>query len=399
MLFDPARHEALGDLAWNEVVARAAIRDIVDDAVQTLGSGSTWPWHPRDTTDTVEPPHKSLYLGAAGVLWALWYLAREGATDVQLEWDDLIERTRVEYLDEPDTNEIVPSYFMGEAGILLVHFRITGSVRIAQRLRDAIRENIANPTHEALWGAPGTMIAALRMHEWTGDPAWAALFLENVEQLWRTWLPTEHGRIWTQDLYGEICQLLGAGHGFAGNAYPLLEGAHLLSAERREALYDGCVETLERTAITEGDEVNWPPGVGTPREGRTKVLLQWCHGAPGIVTAFGDFPHGRSRAMEQMLVRAGNLIWRAGPLEKGFGLCHGTAGNGYAFLKLHRRTGDPAWLERARRFGMHAILQAEAMREAYGHRRHTLWTGDAGLAVYLWHCIEGEDAVPTLDGL
>ena len=35
----------------------------------------------------------------------------------------------------------------------------------------------------------------------------------------------------------------------------------------------------------------------------------------------------------------------AGPLRKGAGLCHGTAGNGCAFLALHARTGDERWLD------------------------------------------------------
>jgi hypothetical protein len=78
-------------------------------------------------------------------------------------------------------------------------------------------------------------------------------------------------------------------------------------------------------------------------------------------------------------------------------VCHGTAGNGYAFLKLHARTGDPVWLERARSFAMHSIGQAEAMREQYGRRRYSLWTGDPGLAIYLWHCIAGAGDVPSLD--
>ena len=40
---------------------------------------------------------------------------------------------------------------------------------------------------------------------------------------------------------------------------------------------------------------------------------------------------------------AGELIWRAGPIRKGAGLCHGTAGNGFAFLKLLHATGDERW--------------------------------------------------------
>lgn len=101
--------------------------------------------------------------------------------------------------------------------------------------------------------------------------------------------------------------------------------------------------------------------------------------------------------MDEMLIKAGNLVWNAGPLTKGPGLCHGTAGNGYAFLKLHRRTGDPIWLDRARAFAMHAILQQAKMRKEYGGGRYTLWTGDAGVAVYLWHCLNGLDGMPGLD--
>jgi len=33
-------------------------------------------------------------------------------------------------------------------------------------------------------------------------------------------------------------------------------------------------------------------------------------------------------------------------LRKGYGLCHGTAGNGYVFLNLYRATNDLKWLHR-----------------------------------------------------
>ena len=38
--------------------------------------------------------------------------------------------------------------------------------------------------------------------------------------------------------------------------------------------------------------------------------------------------------IDDLLIGAGELIWQTGPLRKGPGLCHGTAGNGFAFLKL-----------------------------------------------------------------
>jgi hypothetical protein len=97
-----------------------------------------------------------------------------------------------------------------------------------------------------------------------------------------------------------------------------------------------------------------------------------------------------------LLVAGGELTWHAGPLRKGSTLCHGTAGNGLAFLALHRRTGEERWLERARSFGMHAITQVEDARAAQGTGRHSLWTGDLGVALYLRGCID-PDAAPGID--
>jgi hypothetical protein len=134
--------------------------------------------------------------------------------------------------------------------------------------------------------------------------------------------------------------------------------------------------------------INWPRAVG---ECESQIRVQWCHGAPGIVSTVGDL------IPPELALGAGELIWRAGPLRKGGGLCHGTAGNGFAFLKLHDLTGDPRWLERARRFAMHAIEQVERDRAEFGRGRYTLWTGDVGVALYLQACLNANSAFPTID--
>ena len=124
------------------------------------------------------------------------------------------------------------------------------------------------------------------------------------------------------------------------------------------------------------------------------MLVQWCHGSPGIVTSLAHLPDPR---LDDLLTAAGELTWIAGPLNKGPGLCHGTAGNGFTFLKLFKRTGDLRWLDRATAFAMHAIAQSDRHASEYGQRRYSLWTGDAGVAWYLWNCITGDDALPNLD--
>jgi len=115
-----------------------------------------------------------------------------------------------------------------------------------------------------------------------------------------------------------------------------------------------------------------------------------------MVTTFADAPFSTPE-FERLLLEGGALTWRAGPLSKGSNLCHGTGGNGYAFLKLYRRTRDPVSLERARAFAMVAITQVRGARAAFGRGRYSLWTGDLGLAVFLWDCISGEPHFPTID--
>ena len=105
----------------------------------------------------------------------------------------------------------------------------------------------------------------------------------------------------------------------------------------------------------------------------------------------------RETSSSQTCVAGGELTWQAGPLAKGAGLCHGTAGNGYAFLKLLKRTGNELWLERAQAFAMRAIEQIEQATATYGRGRYTLWTGDLGTALYLHSCLTATAAFPTLD--
>ncbi|KAJ1069217.1 hypothetical protein K5549_000528 [Capra hircus] len=46
-------------------------------------------------------------------------------------------------------------------------------------------------------------------------------------------------------------------------------------------------------------------------------------------------------------VECSDVIWQRGLLRKGYGICHGTAGNGYAFLSLYHITQDKKYLYRA----------------------------------------------------
>jgi hypothetical protein len=390
MLFDPDRHERLAQQGWDAETARAAITTIADDALARYSPRDLWPPHPLDGEgDGARAPFAMVDIGAAGVILALDWLARAGAPVAQFDFrailDDLLAR------NEARIGRDAQSLLVGRSGILLVACRLAPSPQSADRLVASIAANAGHPSRELMWGIAGTMHAALEMHERTGERRWAEQFRHGADELARSFVPHPAAgcRLWTQDLNGARPEYLGATHGFAGNAGAIARGLPLLSDPGRTWWTDRIIETTLATAMRRGAHANWPPTIGDG-----KRLVQWCHGAPGFVTSLAGL--GDSR-LDDVLVAAGELVWAAGPLTKGAGLCHGTAGNGYAFLKLWRRTGDPRWLDRARAFAMHAIAQSERHLREYGMRRYSLWTGDLGLAVYLWNCVIGGDRWPILD--
>jgi hypothetical protein len=390
-LFDPEAHEPLADTAWDAERARGAIRAIVSETERAFDADELWPPHPLDQED--DPPLQratSLYLGAAGVVWALDALRRRGEADLERDWRDVALSLLDRYRAGPDYPSfgVVPSLWMGEAGILLVAHTLAPAAWQEDELLAAVRSNAANPTREFMWGSPGTMLAAQVMHERTGAASWLAAWEESAERLLDAW----HGDLWEQDLYGRRAHILGPAHGFAGNVYVLGRG-DLLDPARREELEHRAVASLAAHALRDDGLAQWPPSVepsSVPRR------TQWCHGAPGIVASLGSLAP-RDDELTELLLAGGDLTWQAGPLRKGANLCHGTAGNGYAFLKLFERTGDELWLHRARAFAMHSIAQVERAGLEFGRARHTLWTGDPGTALYLASCVDATAAFPTLD--
>jgi Lanthionine synthetase C-like protein len=370
-LYDPERHAPLSGAPWDPAAAQAAIDEIVADTRAAYDPGRLWPAHPLD--DGVRDGSTTLYFGAAGVFWALRYLGQA----LEFDLEQLAARNAREY-EAFGAYPNHASFLMGDVGVLLL-----GGP--SERLRDRIANNIDLPPKELLWGMPGTMLAARFIGE-------KELYRRQVERLLAAFVDTPHGPLCVQELYGEHHLYLGPAHGFAGHMLTLIRGWEWLDAAQREWVSSAAMRTLSLNARESSDGVNWAAGA----EDEAPALVQWCHGAPGIVISFADAPFA-SPELDRLLARAGELVWRAGPLAKGPNLCHGTAGNGYAFLKLYERSGEPLWLDRARAFAMTAIEQCRAARRKYGQGRHSLWTGDPGVAVYLHDCLRAAARFPTID--
>jgi hypothetical protein len=280
-------------------------------------------------------------------------------------------------------------------GAALVAMRIDPAPAHADVVYERAKTKMDEPIRELMWGLPGSMLACVFMAEMTGEARWRSLYEMQAARLLDDLQETDKGPLWTQDLYGRHQQWLGPVHGYAGNMVALLRGWSWLTEDQRARVADAVPRTLAGTVARSELGANWPAIAGDHQPPR---LVQHCHGAPGMVTTFADAPF-TSPELAALLLEGGNLAWAAGPLAKGSNLCHGTGGNGYAFLKLYRRTKDALWLERARAFAMTAIAQCREKRAEVGRGRYSLWTGDVGLACYLEDCIDAEPRFPSVDVL
>ena len=389
MLFDARAHEPLEDAAWDPPAVEAAIRAIARDADDALRDGEWWPLHPLDAEPDDPEFFHGVYLGAAGMLWALDRLARAGLHEPGRDYPRLAEDVLESYLRRPELGGPLPSLWNGESGIVLVAWLLSPAPALADRLAELVATDLEDDTLELMWGSPGLLLAAGAMLERTGEERWASAWSAIADRLLRA--RGEHvPDLWTQRLYGKTGEILGPAHGMAGIVAALARHPELLPAD---AIAPQAAAALARTAIREGELANWPPGLTDPlAKPDGSIRTQWCHGAPGIVASTAALPGD-----DGLLLAGGELTWEAGPLRKGANLCHGTAGNGLALLKLFTRTGDEEWLDRARRFAMHSASQVAAARQQYGHGRHSLFTGDVGTALYLQQCLAGTSDMPTID--
>ncbi len=387
MLYESDQFDHLIDEPWVPARVEDAIAAIVAHADLAFSLDTLWPTNEWWDEYREGQPAKVLYTGAAGVSWALAALRRGGHAETSIDLTAAalraLELERVLPDAAEDEHYSPGSLLHGETGPLLVCFLLSSGAQLADELHELVRDNVANPTDDISWGAPGTLLVALAMHEWTGEARWLAAASESALAL-----RARRGDdgLWRQD---DDYRGLGTLHGAAGNTLALLR------FERDDALARETSAVLGRHAFREDGLANWPGAprgqLARPRDGR--ICLQWCTGAPGVLAGAWDY-------LDQDLLLAGaELIWQAGAHkdEKGHGLCHGTSGNGFALLKAFARTGDELWLQRARAFAVHALAQAERIATTNGRRRYSLFNGELGTALFAAACLDADPHFPIID--
>ena len=144
------------------------------------------------------------------------------------------------------------------------------------------------------------------------------------------------------------------------------------------------IDVLARLHAVDPDAVGLG-GLGRPEGFLERQVRRWGRQLEGSRSR--DLPDA-----DELLRRLTAQI----PEQSGSGIVHGD----YRLDNLlvdATRTGEEVWLERARRFAMHAVCQVAAARRDYGGGRHSLWTGDVGTAIYLHNCLRATSDVPGID--
>lgn len=139
---------------------------------------------------------------------------------------------------------------------------------------------------------------------------------------------------------------LGAAHGLAGIFYILMMIKDDVIKQQVHELVKPSIDYLLTLRFPSG---NCPSSIGSSAGDK---LIHWCHGAPGwihmFIQAYKVFGDGKYLDAAR---DCAEVIWQRGLLKKGYGVCHGVAGNGYAFLAMYQLTKEEKYFYRAYKFG------------------------------------------------
>lgn len=403
-MFAPEKH-ILIDAQWHKNHAQRFIRTLFNDAEAIFRHHHFWPCHPAEDP----PPDRGyvpwLYDGLAGISWAQIELSERGYGELQNDYLAPLKTARIAAVDDlknttrfDNPGDYLAGLLIGEVGFSAPILRLGPDPKEAGRAIELISTNLRNEVLELLWGSPGSMLLLAGLIE-SGSVAkhHSQLLLKGVDYLQEQLIesPTHACRLWRQNLYNERKSYLGAAHGFAGNSLAIIRSFDYLDSAEQNFWTTLIRQTAIHTAITQSGEANWAVCIDSDDANETS-LLQFCHGAPGMIISLSGLM-GEDAEFDALMLAAGALVFRAGPLAKGSNFCHGTSGNGWALLKLFETTQDEMWLDRAKQFAAAAIKQSENGKADHACFHHSLWTGDQGVALLADACISHQFEVPTLE--
>ncbi|XP_020350142.1 lanC-like protein 2 [Oncorhynchus kisutch] len=335
---------------------------------------------------TADPHDFSTYTGWTGI--ALLYLQLHRVTceasHLQRALDYVKRTLRI-------LNGRKVTFLCGDAGPLavaaVVHHRLKNQTesqecltKLLQLQRGVVSADSEMPD-ELLYGRAGYLYALLYVNKEIGPDTVDETTIARVV----TAILESGKNMAKEEKKAEKCPLLyewhkkqyvGAAHGLAGIYCMLMQPSAKVNQEVLSELVRPSVDYVRHKKFRSG---NYPSSLSN----ETDRLVHWCHGAPGVVhmlimahKVFKDEKYLKDA------VECGEVIWQRGLLRKGYGICHGTAGNAYSFLTLYQLTQEKKYLYRACKFaewcldyGTHGCRIPD--------RPYSLFEGMAGAIHYL----------------
>ena len=235
-------------------------------------------------------------------------------------------------------------------------------------------------------------------------PAGPQLLARVVEHLAEAALRAPEGRTWwtppdqlpdrTRRASPDGHVDLGIAHGVPGTIALLADAcaADVADGIARPLLRDAVAWLLATSVRDDRELASWWTGEPAPAPARTA----WCYGEPAVAVALlraaraAGEPTWEDAALLLARRAAARPVGASGVTDAG--LCHGSAGLGLVFTRLHQATGDASLRDAAQRWFHHALEQRlpgtgvagfTAQHEDGRHPDPSLLTGAAGVSLAL----------------
>lgn len=296
----------------------------------------------------------SVYTGISGI--ALLYLHLYKTGPLKNDNQQLLEA--VKHIKRPlrHLKKHRVTFLCGDAGPLAIGAVLYSMLGETSDSEDCLRR-LYNLQHkvmqdeslpdELLYGCVGYLFALLFIQHYLGkDAVDQNVILQVCHKILKSGQQTAHKQRSKCPLMYEWHDknYFGAAHGLCGIFYILMKiDAPSLNSQ---------IEDLVRPSIDYMLNLQFPSGNCPSSYGSTTdKLVHWCHGAPGWIHMFAlAYQKFQQDKYLNAAKQCAEVIWQRGLLQKGYGICHGTAGNAYAFLLMFKLTGDKSYLYKAMKF-------------------------------------------------
>ena len=293
------------------------------------------------------------------------------------------------------------TFFCGDPGPLVVHIvecHAKGDDETVKRyvdmlLKFAQQSKKKKMDNEMLYGRAGYLYSLLKVKQLSSSLIPDSVIQQIVADIVNAGVEgaAAKGNRCVLPLYYEWYkeEYVGAAHGYVGIFYMILQAATLhpgCLSEQHEQLVVASIDALLNLRYPSG---NLPACVGDARD----ELMHWCHGGPGAIHLYA-LAYKRYKKPQYLSAckMFADDVWARGLLKRGYGLCHGVAGNGYALLCMYQLTGEAEYLWRATRFAEWCLSYGE-----HGCRvpdtPYSLFEGLAGTLYFLNDILAPKDAM------